>query len=194
MTDASQTQDTARRSAPSLAELVVKAAIVHTGTYFVAGFIALNLFNYAGRFADEGLRLLMRPVGDPWVTAGLLFQPLRGALFGLCFYAIRSVAFAAPRGWLTMWLLLVVVGIIAPFGPAPGSIEGLIYTRLPLSAQLNPGFVEVLAQSLLLSLGLFYWVRLPSNRWLGWGLSLLAAAAILASLAGLFLAPHAGSV
>jgi hypothetical protein len=175
------------RRVPPLGETAVKAAITHTTTYFVCGLVALNLFDYASLFASEGYSAFMRPATDPQVATGLLFQPLRGALFGLCFYAIRDVVFGRSRGWLIMWLLLAVIGIVNPFGPAPGSIEGLIYTKLPWRSQLGGGLVEVLSQSLLFSIGLFYWVTLPARQWLGWGLTALAALAILASVAAMFL-------
>jgi hypothetical protein len=126
-------------------------------------------------------------VDDPQVATGLLFQPIRGALFGLCFFAVRDAVFGRKQGWLIMWLLLVVIGIVSPFGPAPGSIEGLIYMRLPWQSQLGPGLIEVLAQSLLLSIGVFYWVTAPFRRWLGWGLTALAALAVLASIAAILL-------
>ena len=175
------------RHVPSAGEVVVKAAITHTATYFVCGLIALNLFDYASLFSSEAYSAFMRPVDDPQVATGLLFQPLRGALFGLCFFAIREVVFVRSRGWLIMWLLLAVIGIVNPFGPAPGSIEGLIYTQLPWWSQLGLGLVEVLSQSLLFSIGLFYWVTVPTHRWLGWGLTALAALAILAAVAAIFL-------
>ncbi|MEZ4714809.1 MAG: hypothetical protein R2851_01760 [Caldilineaceae bacterium] len=74
-----------------------------------------------------------------------------------------------PRGWLTLWIMLVVVGIFSTFGPAPGSVEGLIYTTLPVGGQLG-GLIEVLAQALLLAVVLFYWVNHPEKRWLSWTL------------------------
>ena len=51
--------------------------------------------------------------------------------------------------------------------------------------------IEVYGQSLFLALGVYYWVRLPANRWLGWGMTGVAALAVLMSLAGIFLAPMA---
>jgi hypothetical protein len=35
-----------------------------------------------------------------------------------------------------MWVTLVLVGIFSTFGPAPGSIEGLVCTVLPAARQL----------------------------------------------------------
>lgn len=176
---------------PSLVEVTLKAAIVHTATYFVMGLFALVTFNYAQEFATGSLAGLMRDIGDPMIAAGPLFQPIRGILFGVCFYAVRDVVFARPRGWLTMWLLLVVLGILNTFGPAPGSIEGAIYTTLPLLSHVSLSMIEVYGQSLLLALGVYYWVRQPANRLLGWSVTGIAALAVLMSLAGIFLAPMA---
>jgi len=99
--------------------------------------------------------------------AGPLFQPIRGILFGLVFYLLRDAFFGGKNGWLTMWIVLVVVGIFSTFGPSPGSVEGLVYTTVPVSRQLV-GLIEVLVQSLLLSFVLFYWVNHPEKRWLTW--------------------------
>jgi hypothetical protein len=99
--------------------------------------------------------------------AGPLVQPIRGLLFGLALYPLRAVVFRKRDGWLILWLVLAVVGILSTFGPAPGSIEGMIYTVLPWQTQLL-GLPEVLAQSGLLSFALWYWVNHPEKRWLRW--------------------------
>jgi hypothetical protein len=82
--------------------------------------------------------------------------------------------------------MLVVVGILSTFGPAPGSIEGLIYTTLPVRGQLT-GLTEVLLQSLLLSIVTYYWVRHPDSRWLNWGLGILFFIVLLLPALGLLL-------
>jgi hypothetical protein len=55
-----------------------------------------------------------------------------------------------PAGPLESTPKLVVTGVVSPFGPAPGSIEGLIYSKLPVGS-LWGGLLEVVLQSLLLS-------------------------------------------
>jgi hypothetical protein len=172
--------------------IALKAAIVHTATYFLVGLFALYAFNYAEAFTRGPEAAYMRPVTDPWVAAGPLFQPIRGFLFGVVFYLLRNALFTKARGWLVMWVTLAVIGIINPFGPVQGSIEGAIYLSIPLASQLGLGLIEVYGQSLLLALGTFHWVRQPGNRWLAWGFSIIAGLALLASLAGLFLAPPPG--
>src|SRR5687768_1752728 len=153
----------------SLSILTLKTVVVHTITYFVAGFLAYTLGGYEKTFSQPPLSYLMRPTSDPWVMAGPLFQPVRGVVFGLAFYPLRNVLFARPRGWLTLWWLLLALGVLSTFGPAPGSVEGLIYTIIPPLDQIL-GLWEVLLQSLLLSGILFYWVNHPEKRWLNWTL------------------------
>ncbi len=147
--------------------VIARTAVVHTVTYFLVGFAAFLVFDYATVFAEPGLATYMRGTDDPLVRAGPLFQPLRGILFGLAFYPLRSVLFERRNGWAVTWLVLVTIGIFSTFGPSPGSIEGLIYTTVPVSRQAW-GLVEILIQSLLLSSLLFYWVRHPGKRWLSW--------------------------
>jgi hypothetical protein len=101
--------------------------------------------------------------------AGPLFQPVRGVIFALAFYPLRNVLFAERRGWLTLWWLLLALGVLGTFGPAPGSVEGLIYTIIPARVQLL-GLWEVLLQSLMFSVILFYWVNHGGKRWLDWTL------------------------
>jgi hypothetical protein len=99
--------------------------------------------------------------------AGPLFQPIRGVLFALAFYPLRSILFGTRRGWLTLWWLLLALGVLSTFGPAFGSVEGLIYTTIPPREQLL-GLWEVVLQSFLLSFILYYWVKEPQKRWLRW--------------------------
>jgi hypothetical protein len=88
------------------------------------------------------------------------------------FYLLRDAFFGRKNGWLTMWIVLVVVGIFSTFGPSPGSVEGLIYTTVPVRLHLI-GLIEVLGQSFLLSFILFYWVNNAEKRWLTWVLAVV---------------------
>jgi hypothetical protein len=171
----------------TLSSLTVKAVVVHTVTYFVAGVLAYTLGGYEKTFSQPPLSYFMRPTSDRWVMAGPLFQPLRGVIFALAFYPLRSVLFAERRGWLTLWWLLFALGVLSTFGPAPGSVEGLIYTIIPPLAQML-GLWEVLLQSFLLSVVLFHWVNHPEKRWLDWTLGIAFCIVIILPLLGLLLA------
>ncbi|MCR4341542.1 MAG: hypothetical protein NUW01_16815 [Gemmatimonadaceae bacterium] len=172
----------------SLPTLTLKTLIVHTITYFVAGVLAYTLGGYEKTFSEPPLSYFMRPVSDPWVMAGPLFQPVRGVIFGLAFYPLRSVLFAERRGWLVLWWLLLALGVLATFGPAPGSVEGLIYTVIPPLRQFL-GLWEVLLQSFLFSVVLFYWVNHPGRPWLSWTLGIAFSIVMILPVMGLLLTP-----
>ena len=171
----------------TLPSLIIKTVVVHTITYFVAGLLAYTLGGYEKTFSEPPLSYLMRPTTDRLVMAGPLFQPIRGVIFALALYPLRSVIFGARRGWLILWWLLFALGVLSTFGPAPGSVEGMIYTIIPPLNQLL-GLWEVVLQSLLLSFLLFYWVNHPEKRWLNWALGIAFSAVIILPLMGLLLA------
>jgi hypothetical protein len=176
---------------PGFRTVVVKTMVTHTVTYFVIGLLAYFVFDYQRLFAETELRFLMRPTADPLVMAGPLFQPIRGLIFGALLFMLREMFFATRRGWIRLWLVLVVVGIIGPMGPVPGSLEGMIYTKIPLLVQLK-GLPEVLLQTLAFSRILCDWVDHPEKRWLNWCLGGLFLLACLLPLLGL-LASRAGA-
>lgn len=165
-------------------EIVVKTMGVHTVTYFLMGLLAVRFLDYAARFARPEMACWMRPVSDPLIMAGPLFQPIRGVIFALVFYPLRKSLFGRRDGWLIMWWMLVGLGILSTFGPPPGSIEGLIYTRIPIPDQLV-GLLEVVPQSLLLSAILFYWINHPGKRWLNWVLGTVFCLVLLMPMLGL---------
>lgn len=179
--------DEQEESRVSLSILTLKTVVVHTITYFVAGVLAYTLGGYEKTFSEPPLSNLMRPTSDPRVMAGPLFQPVRGVIFALALYPLRNVLFAERRGWLTLWWLLLALGVLSTFGPAPGSVEGLIYTIIPPLAQIL-GLWEVLLQSLLFSVVLFYWVNHPGKRWLNWTLGIAFSIVMVLPLMGLLFA------
>lgn len=104
----------------------------HTVTYLVAGLVASRLLDYAWAFEQPVIRDYMKGFEDPAVGFGPWVQPLRGLVFGVVLLPIRGVLAAHPRGWLWLWGLLVGIGILGTPAAAPASIEGVIYSRLPL--------------------------------------------------------------
>lgn len=172
---------------PSFAAVALKTTVVHTVTYFLVGLVSFTLLDYTAKYADPVVAGLMRQTDHPLVAIGPALQVIRGFLFGLVFYALREVIFARPRGWLTLWLVLVVVGILSPFGPSPSSIEGLLYTILPAWFHLA-GFPEVFVQAGLLAFLTHYWVNHPEKKWLTWLMGLVFVVVVLLSLLGLLAA------
>jgi hypothetical protein len=172
------------KSEPSLLSLTVRTIIVHTITYALMGMLAFTLLRYEEVFARPWMACWMRPTDDPIVTAGTLFQPIRGLIFALAFYPLREILFGRKNGWLIMWWLLVALGILSTFAPPPGSIEGMVYTVIPIPQQIT-GWLEVVPQALLLSVVLFYWVNHPEKRWLNWLMGVVFAVMLVLPLMGL---------
>jgi hypothetical protein len=150
---------------PRFLPLAAKTAVCHTITYFFMGMLAFHFLHYADVIARPCSG--MRQMNDPMLRAGVLFQPLRGVLFALVFYPLRGSLFGRKRGWLLMGWMLVALGILGTFAAPPGSMEGLIYTTVPVAMQLR-GWLEIVPQALLLSALLCYWVNNPAKKWLGW--------------------------
>ncbi len=176
----------AERSA--LTETVVKTTLVHTVTYFIVGALAFVILDYSARYAAPAVAAFARSTNDPLVTAGPLFQTIRGLLFGIVFYLLREPFFRRPRGWLLLWATLIIVGVIGPFLAGPGTLEGLVYSRLPLDFQLI-SLPEVYVQSLCLSILLFYWVRHPQNKWLSRVLGIVFSLIVALTALGLLVRP-----
>jgi hypothetical protein len=160
---------------PRFLTLAAKTAVCHTITYMLMGVLAYHFFDYAKLIAQPCSG--MRPMTDPIVKAGVLFQPLRGILFALVFYPLRSCIFGRRMGWLLMGWVLVAIGIFGTFAAAPGSMEGLIYSTAPVWIQTR-GWLEIVTQALLLSALVCYWVNHPGKKWLSWVLGGLFAIVI----------------
>jgi hypothetical protein len=167
--------------------LTVKTIVVHTVTYFIMGLLALAFLDYRTAFDAPITREYMRQVDDPLIALGPALQFTRGILFALVFYLLREILFERKNGWLIMWVMLVSLGILSTFGAAPGSVEGLLYTKMPVGLQIS-GWLEVMTQALLLSVILYYWVNHPEKKWLAWVLGIIFVLVIIFSVMGFMLA------
>jgi hypothetical protein len=167
--------------------LTLKTIVVHTVTYFIMGLLALTFLEYRTAFAEPVTREYMRQVDDPLVALGPSLQFIRGILFAVVFYLLRDTLFGRKNGWLIMWVMLVSLGILSTFAAAPGSVEGLLYTKMSVGLQIS-GWMEVMTQALLLSMVLFYWVNHPDKKWLAWVLGIIFVLATLFSIMGFMLA------
>ena len=168
---------------PTFLSITLKTTLTHTVTYFLMGLAALLLLGYADKYADPSVAVLMRQTTDPLVAAGPLFQVIRGALFGIVVFLLRDLVLERKNGWLTLWAVLVIVGVISPFGAAPASIEGMIYTTLPLWFHIS-GLPEILLQSLLLAGIATWWINHPQNKWMGWLMGVIFVIILLLGTAG----------
>lgn len=164
--------DAAARPTITFAGLSIKTITVHTVTYFIMGLLALTILDYRTAFETPITREYMRPVDDTIVALGPALQFIRGILFAVAFYPLREILFRRKNGWLITWLVLVMLGILSPFAAAPGSVEGLLYTKMPVALQIS-GWAEIMTQALLLSVILYYWVNHPEKKWIAWVLGII---------------------
>ncbi len=169
-------------SQPRFVPLAVKTVVCHTVTYFMMGALAFHFLHYAELFNKPGSGL--RPAASLWIMFGPALQVFRGLLFASVFYPFREILFGRKNGWLLMAWILIGVGILGTFAGPPGSLEGFIYTTMPIHMQLR-GYLEIVPQALLLSVLLFYWVRHPGKKWLNWGLGVAYAVCIVLPVVGM---------
>ena len=135
-----------------------KVVIVHTVTYFMFGLLISNLFDYGRLYRQEIIRDFVRPIDSYYVFLGPLVQPIRGLLFALGLWPIRNTIMENRRGWLILWSIFIVFGILGTPAAAPSSLEGVIYSKLPLWYHLI-GLPEIVLQTLAFSLILVWWEK-----------------------------------
>lgn len=166
---------------------LLRVTLAHMATYVLAGLCAMTFLDYAALWQTPEFAHY-RPLDSPWIAAGPALQVVRGLIFALALWPFHAVFLDQPRGALSLWGLLVGLGILSIYGAGPGSVEGLIYTTIPLRSHLW-GLPEVLVQSGAFAFGLVGWYRRPHRAW-GVVFGLVTAFAGLASLAGMLLDPR----
>ena len=129
---------------------ILKTTGLHILTYIICGIVFSTIFSYHSLFSMDGVGEFMKEVGGTSTLIGPLVQVIRGILFGIALLLIKDTFMATKYGWLKLWILLSVIGIINTPAPAPFSIEGIVYTKLPLEFHLK-GAPEILVQTLLFS-------------------------------------------
>jgi hypothetical protein len=175
-------------SSPPFSTFALRVTACHVVTYFIAGVFAVTALDYKGVFSSEALACFMRPVSDPVVALGPSFQIVRGLILAAALYPFRRVFLGTPRGWLLLWGLFLGLAILSPVGATPGSVEGFIYTKVPVRSQMI-GWLEGLPQTLAFALLVVAWHAKPRPVWT-WAMTGLCAIVVLLSVAGFLAATH----
>ncbi|MEN8075857.1 hypothetical protein ABFP60_02780 [Clostridioides difficile] len=139
-------------------KFLLKTVVVHILTYILCGIVFSTIFNYHSLFAMDGVDGFMKEIGGSSTLIGPLIQVIRGILFGIVLLLFKDTFLGKKYGWLKLWAILSIIGVINTPGPAPFSIEGIVYTKLPLEFHLK-GAPELLIQTLLFS----YLIAKPSK-------------------------------
>jgi hypothetical protein len=171
---------------PPFVRFAGRVIVCHVVTYMLAGLVASTLLDYESRWQDP-LFAFMRPFDSPWVALGPALQVVRGLVLAIVLYPFRSVFLRDPRGAAKLAMLLIGIGVLSTYGPAPGSLEGIVYTRFPLEIHLF-GLPEVVVQAASFSIVVVAWHRRPHRAW-AIVFGIVTGLTLLMSLAGVFLAP-----
>ena len=67
-------------------------------------------------------------------------------------------------GWVKLWLLMVGLSVLSTAAAATGSIEGFIYTNIPIAEQII-GYIEVVPQIGLFAFLVCQWYEHPKKIW-----------------------------
>lgn len=131
-----------------------RVVIVHTVTFFIAGWIALAL-QWAGIYGGEAVQFYLRDPNSQYVQMWLIpAEILRGILLAIAFYPFLGRIMEMKHwGWLAVasaYLLIGEIGI--------GTIENIVYTNLPASFLLST-VPEAVLEALLFGYFLVLWQR-----------------------------------
>lgn len=136
----------------------------HMISYFLAGIFAYNLINYQVLFETPPFSSFMKPMNSIAVAVGPGLQFIRGIIFSIALWPFKETFLNTKYGWLKLWGLLIGLSIFSTTAAAPGSIEGFIYTTIPVEKQVI-GYLEVIPQTLLFSIMVYYWYKTPKKAW-----------------------------
>ncbi|MBE0447598.1 MAG: hypothetical protein IBX64_05800 [Actinobacteria bacterium] len=141
--------------------LMFKTIVVHSLTYSIVGGLYYQLVTHRYYVGETAVvDWLMRDPNSLWVQSlWLPAQVLRGILISIILYAIYDrIVELKNKGWMLISGLYLLVGWLSAAGPTPGSIEGIVYTKVPLDFQIISA-LEVIIQGLLLGLILNKWIQ-----------------------------------
>ena len=128
---------------------VLYVTFAHCITYFICGVIFSQLMGYSEWWKQPVVCDYFRTFDGAASATGPFIQIIRGLLYGLIL--IPWIDFIKQKsGWLKLWLLFVGIGIIGAPAAAPSSIEGVVYSKLPLAFHFV-GLPEICSQTLLFS-------------------------------------------
>jgi len=107
-----------------------RVVVAHVLAYFIAGILAMNLFNYTELFTSGTFSLFMKPTTEPIIALGVCLQIIRGVIMALVLLPLRKVFTEGKYGFLKLGFLILGLSVLSTFAAAGGSIDGFIYTNM----------------------------------------------------------------
>ncbi|MFC2053896.1 hypothetical protein ACFLV7_06295 [Chloroflexota bacterium] len=141
---------------------IVRFAVTHTVVYFIAGMIFSVVMNYRELFATPEYAY-MRPFDHPLVILGPSLQIFRGALLAVAFLPFRKVIIESKRGWLYIFVAMLILMHIGADAADPGKIEAFIYADYSLAVHVST-WPESIFSSLVFAWLFYTWERNPKDK------------------------------
>lgn len=123
----------------------IRFILVHVITYIFIGVVFMNLQNYASAFISMEEFSNFRSLNSTIVRMAPVFQIFRGAFFAFILYPFYNTLIKSDYAWVKLFFLIWGFSLIGSVAPIPGSIEGMIYTKISLAEHLI-GIPEVTVQ------------------------------------------------
>jgi len=108
----------------------------HMIAYFFAGIFSLLVIDYKDWFAEGAISSFMLPTDTPIVALGPALQIIRELIMGLALLPLRKVFTEEKHGFVKLWILIIGLSVFSTFAAAMGSIDGFIYTNIPIIEQI----------------------------------------------------------
>ena len=142
---------------------LIRFTFVHTIIYILTGLLFQNYLNYDPQFTSSVLYNNFRDVNSLIIRLAPVFQLIRGMIIGLIIYPVYGSIIQSKYSWLKLFSLLWGLTLIGAVAATPGSIEGFIYTKIPLIEHLV-SLPEVTLQAFLFSIIFIYWDKKQLKR------------------------------
>jgi len=104
--------------------------------------------DYKTWFINGAISTFMLPTNTPIIALGPALQIFRGLIMALVLLPLQKVFIDGKYGFLKLWLLLLGLSVFSTFAAAMGSIDGFIYTNVPIIEQIM-GYPEAFVWSTL---------------------------------------------
>jgi hypothetical protein len=156
-----RSQETGLDGSSAAGRFLFRLTAIHTVTYLMVGIVASIVIDYRAVFDQPTVGTYMRDFGSVALLVGPLVQVIRGLVTAVVLLPFRAVL-AGRLGWLWLWSLLVGLGILSTSAAAPSSIEGIVYSRIPLWYHAL-GLPEMLLQTLLFSVIAAFYASHPGG-------------------------------
>jgi hypothetical protein len=131
-------------------KFIIKVMIAHFISYLICGFVFANLFNYKELFELGNVQYYMKDAYGNSSLIGPFVQILRGGIIGAILLILKDNVLQKKHSWLYLWIIFAGLGIICTPAASPVSIEGIVYSQLPLEFHLKTA-PEIFTQTLLFS-------------------------------------------